>query len=111
MTARPDISVIFETPFGLVALTLNQVSEGLDAARDLAPDAAHTEDGRSLERPVHRLVDAVSIANLFDMDSTWFLTRARENRIPYVGIGKYVRFDPVEIRDFFHHEADRLANL
>ena len=60
---------------------------------------------------VTTLLDARAIAELFGMDSTWFLKRAREGRLPHVRLGKYVRFDPAEIRDFFHREADRHANL
>ena len=56
------------------------------------------------------LVDASSIAKSFDMAPSWFLTQARENRIPHVRIGKYVRFDPVEIRAFFQRKPDRHAN-
>lgn len=56
------------------------------------------------------LVDASSIATSFDMAPSWFLTQARENRIPHVRIGKYVRFDPVEIRAYFQRNPDRHAN-
>ncbi len=56
------------------------------------------------------LVDARTIAKSFDMDPSWFLRRAREGRLPHVKLGKYVRFDPVEIRAFFQRSPDRHAN-
>ena len=59
---------------------------------------------------VRRLVDASSIAKSFGMSPTWFLTRAREKRIPHVRMGKYVRFDPEDVRAFFARQADRHAN-
>ena len=59
---------------------------------------------------VPTLVDASNMAKSFDMAPSWFLTRARENRIPHFRIGKYVRFDPDEIRAFFQRKPDRHAN-
>ncbi len=60
---------------------------------------------------VTTLLDARAIAELFGMDPTWFLKRAREGRLPHVRLGKYVRFDPIEIRAFFQRSPDRHANL
>lgn len=50
---------------------------------------------RVVSRTVPRLVDANSIAELLGVPASWVLTEARADRIPHVRLGKYRRFDPV----------------
>lgn len=104
--------MIIDSCFGAIALSADQVADGLAAARELSSTVACdwrtcTEDPQASSAPV--FVDAEKIAQIFQMDASWFLARAREDRIPHVRIGKYVRFNPQEIRDYFHREAGRHA--
>ena len=99
--------LILPTPLGAIAVDLATFGAAYEAATHLQfpiPSAGLSENHAST------LVDAERIARLFDMEPSWFLTRAREDRIPHVRLGKYVRFDPAEIRDFFRRDTDRHAN-
>lgn len=98
--------LIVSTDVGPIALSIDDMRE----ARLLALHILGKEvTNASVDLPEARLVDADKIAELFHMDATWFLCRAREKRIPHIRLGKYVRFDPAEIREFFHQDVDRHA--
>jgi excisionase family DNA binding protein len=43
------------------------------------------------------LVDATGAADLLGVPKTWVLAEARADRIPHVRLGRYVRFDPIEL--------------
>lgn len=45
-----------------------------------------------------RLLDAAELAELLEVPKTWLLREARADRIPHIRLGRYVRFDPEEIR-------------
>lgn len=100
-------TIVLPTPLGVIALDSTTFTIAHRAAADLRFLSGSTAMSNNRET---LLLSAEAIAKRFDMDSTWFLTRARENRIPHVRLGKYVRFDPEEIREFFDHKADRHAN-
>ncbi len=40
------------------------------------------------------LIDAAQAADLLGVPKTWVLAEARADRIPHVRLGRYVRFDP-----------------
>jgi excisionase family DNA binding protein len=44
------------------------------------------------------LLDAHGAAALLNVPATWVLAEARANRIPYVRLGRYVRFDAAELQ-------------
>jgi excisionase family DNA binding protein len=44
-----------------------------------------------------RLVDAAAAAEQLGVPKTWVLAEARADRIPHVRLGRYVRFEPVEL--------------
>ncbi len=48
-------------------------------------------------RPQRPLVDAHAAADLLGVPGSWVLAQARNDRIPHVRLGRYVRFDPVEL--------------
>ena len=105
-----DAILVFDSPVGLIALSMDAAQAARLAAENLLGVSTPAEKTAAKGHTVP-LMDAGSIATVFGMDAAWFLSRARENRIPYVRIGKYVRFDPDEIRSFFHRNPDRHANL
>lgn len=43
------------------------------------------------------LTDADGAADLLGVPKTWVLAEARADRIPHVRLGRYVRFEPVEL--------------
>jgi excisionase family DNA binding protein len=57
-----------------------------------APDA---EDG---------LVAAAVAAELLDLPKSWVLAEARAGRIPHVRLGRYVRFEPDELRSWWREK-------
>lgn len=104
--------LLIPSPCGLIALTSDQLRDAKALANDFLPDdpAANVEldDASCAER--RSLVDAREVARLFGVPPSWVLQRARERRIPYYRVGKYVRFDPDEVREFFAQMPDRPAD-
>jgi excisionase family DNA binding protein len=45
-----------------------------------------------------RLVDARAAGELLGVPASWVLAQARAARIPHVRLGRYVRFEPEELR-------------
>ena len=109
MKQTSDFLVVIPTPFGVIALSTDALRKARVAAENLFYDSIPTRNQSEVAHPT-TLLDARATANLFGLDETWFLTRARENRIPHIRMGKYIRFDPAEIRDFFQRNPDRHAN-
>lgn len=98
--------LIIDTAIGLIALNYKDAIEAQNRGRSIIDTAPLTEPHVRNDE----LLDAHSIANRFNMDAAWFLCQARQGRIPHIRMGKYVRFDPTEIRQFFHRNTDRHAN-
>ena len=109
MTKPPEAIVILATSVGTIALRMDDLVVAQSMANDLVTRSKTSHSLRT-ETPPVQLVDAKQIALQFSVDAGWFRTRAREGRIPHVRIGKYVRFDPLEIRDFLRQNPERHAN-
>lgn len=45
-----------------------------------------------------KLVDAEAAAGLLGVPASWLMAEARAGRAPHRKLGKYVRFDPSEVR-------------
>jgi len=100
---------ILTSPYGPLALTQVELRDALSLANNLLPAAdIGRDDASGAERP--HLMDAREVARLFGVPPSWVLQRARERRIPYYRVGKYVRFDPDEVREFFAQMPDRPAD-
>jgi excisionase family DNA binding protein len=56
--------------------------------------------------PAPRL-DAAGVAKLLGVPKTWVLAEARADRIPHIRLGRYVRFDPDELRDWWRTTRSR----
>lgn len=48
--------------------------------------------------PATELIDAQAAATLLNVPDSWIYAQARENRIPHVRLGRYVRFEPDALR-------------
>ena len=101
--------LVVSSAIGPIALTNEAIEESKKLMSSLVDPLTTASRSESVSG-ANRLVDANRMADLFGIDASWFLTRAREGRIPHNRFGKFVRFDPDEIRDFFHLEAGRHAN-
>lgn len=53
------------------------------------------------------LLDATGVAELLQVPKTWVLAEARADRIPHVRLGRYVRFDPDELCDWWRSSRSR----
>lgn len=77
----------------LISLTRDEFAKALDDAEaldDRAVDVASRAQGRVL-------LDAEATAQRLSVDPSWLLRGARERRLPFYRLGKYVRFDPEEV--------------
>ncbi len=104
--------VVLSSPYGPIALTIDQLHSARARANELGADAPapdiERDDASCAERP--HLVDAHEIARRFGIKASWILQRARERRVPCVRIGKYVRFDIDDVREFLAEMPDRPAD-
>jgi excisionase family DNA binding protein len=58
------------------------------------------------------LIDAKAAEKLLGVPHTWLLAQARERKIPHHRLGRYVRFDPDELKQSLKEtriEVDPLA--
>ena len=53
------------------------------------------------------LLDAKAAAELLSVPASWVLAEARADRIPHIRLGRYVRFDADELRDWCRHQQRR----
>lgn len=54
---------------------------------------------------VPRLLDAAAMAPALGVPASWLLAEARANRVPFVKLGRYVRFDPEEVEAWWRGRA------
>ncbi len=60
----------------------------------------HVPADTILEAP--GLLDAKGASRLLNVPASWVAAEARAGRIPHVRLGRYVRFDPEALRDWWH---------
>jgi len=44
-----------------------------------------------------RLLNAKAAGELLGVPASWLLAQARQNGVPHVRLGRYVRFDPADL--------------
>lgn len=74
--------------------------EQLEQLADLVADRIAT-------RQLPSLVDAGTAAALLGVPASWVLSEARANRIPHVRLGKYVRFEPERLTEWWTDKEQR----
>lgn len=94
MTEEPGTAMVL-IPFGneRLALTREEFEQAMKRGRELMPNQtpstpAHAED---------RIVDAEGASVITDVPATWFMEQARQEAIPHMRFGKYVRFKLSEL--------------
>lgn len=48
-----------------------------------------------------RLIDAAAAAELLGVSKSWVIDQARRGRIPHVRLGRFVRFEPTQLRTWW----------
>lgn len=82
-------------PVGWIAIRASELQEAqLRAAALLPPSAANTVPEAAYKPVARTLLSPGDTAIALAVDESWLLRAAREGTIPYVRLGKYVRFDP-----------------
>lgn len=71
------------------------MSVDLDSLADAL--AARVADRLADQSPPDALLDAKSAGLLLNVPASWLLQQAREDRVPYIKIGRYTRFDRDEL--------------
>ncbi len=56
------------------------------------------------EATVEKLVDVREMARILNVPVSWLYERTRLGTIPCIRIGKYVRFEPMEVLAFFRRQ-------
>lgn len=73
---------------------MREIADRLDVARDRL-------QGVPRER---ELVDVAVAAAILDVPKTWVLEQARRGQIPHIRLGRYVRFEPDELRAWWRSQ-------
>ena len=55
---------------------------------------------RDTRHAVTSLLDAKGAAEMLNVPASWILAEARADRVPHVRLGRYVRFDADELREW-----------
>lgn len=84
-------------PFGneFVAMTREAFQEGIEKGRHITGATASPEN----TKPIPKLLDADQACELTGVPASWFLEAARQDRIPHLKMGKYVRFKMSDVYD------------
>ncbi len=80
-------------------------SEGLavpiELPQDMLDDLARRIAELVTMTPFPPLIDAGGAGRLLSVPKSWVLAEARAGRIPHVPLGRYVRFEPEALRDWW----------
>ncbi len=76
-----------------LALSADSFTEALQAGSALMPATGSV----SRPAPSPTLASAEDMEAATGVPASWFATQARERRIPFVKLGRYVRFNPAEV--------------
>lgn len=89
--------IVFESPFGLLALTPEQVRAALAAAADvrasIAPSASTTAPPAD-----EGLLTPEQAAAMTGTKPSWWRDAARKGKVPCTRIGRYPRFRAADVR-------------
>lgn len=102
-------------PFGaeFLAMTPDNLAKALSVGRLVT---GHTPSHPGTAGPSQEtLVDADGMSRLTGVPSSWFLEQARQDKIPHLRVGKYVRFRPADVLPALEsgreHRSTRVAVL
>ena len=55
---------------------------------------------------MERFITAQELSMLLNVPITWVWSRARQGKIPFLRVGKYMRFDEAEVIEFLRKEPE-----
>jgi excisionase family DNA binding protein len=55
---------------------------------------------------MERFVTAEELSRVLNVPITWVWSRARQGKIPFLRVGKYMRFDQAEVIEFLKSDPD-----
>lgn len=84
-------------PIGWISLAPDRLRDAQLLARSSLEGLPHMADEAASRAQGAELVDVAEMARRLSVDASWLLKRARERRLPFYQLGKYVRFDPDEV--------------
>lgn len=90
-----DLVLIPFPGLGTLAMTREQFDAALAAGRAISPASPTAAPANSSGT----LVDAAGMETRTGVPASWWMTQARERRIPFQKIGRRVRFDPFAVLD------------
>jgi len=107
-----DTVFVIESSHGVLALSGAGLQEALKAGSSIRSglNGQTNDTSRSTRTRRRKLLTAKELAKRINVGPSWLLRRARENRIPHVRMGKYVRFDASEVLECLRKNANRHAN-
>ena len=93
-----DVLFIFDSPYGSIALDKDSLDSSLELGA-LTRRRFSKSEGVLVTAPSEPLLDANAAAEVLSLKPTWLLQQARERRLPHYRFGKYIRFDPNQLRE------------
>lgn len=95
-----DAYLAIDSPFGILCLSKQEVEQALERAGECSATFGllSGQSPEFVEPRVEKVLDAEAAGEVLGVPASWLLQRARERRIPFVQLGKYVRFDVERIR-------------
>lgn len=55
---------------------------------------------------MERYITAQELSKVLNVPITWVWARARQGKIPFLRVGKYMRFDEAEVIEFLRKEPE-----
>ena len=98
--AYNDAYLAIDSPLGVLCLSKEEIEKALERAGEyyVAFGSVSGQSPEFVERGAEKILDAEAAGEVLGVPPSWLLQRARERRIPFVQLGKYVRFDVERIR-------------
>lgn len=89
-----DVVLVVVPGLGALALSQEALRSALARGRELLGEPAAGAPARA--EAVPELVNADELEKRSGIPASWWMARARERRVPFRKVGRYVRFDPAE---------------
>ncbi len=92
-----DALYLLASPAGWIALDGAELQRALDRAASLTTNASTAMNTTASDSATPALLTADEMAQQTGVPSSWWMTQARERRLPHVRIGRRVRFNAAEV--------------
>lgn len=62
------------------------------------------------EQPMNKYLTIEDVSSLLQVAKSWIYERTRSNQIPFIKLGKYLRFDRIEIENWMSQNSSTSKN-